>query len=493
MKLELSKIRIDGGTQSRANLQRNIINEYAELMSNDVELPPLDVFHDGENYWLVDGFHRYWAKKQISPNNTEDNFLPEETIEVTVHQGTQRDAILFSLGANNDHGIRRTNDDKNRAVETMIRDSEWQKWSDREIAKICKVSNTFVAKCRERLNDSTVNIDSKTYKRDGKVQTMKIENIGKHKITKEKEVVDTKTGEIVIKNEDTLQLKESIEKEIEETQRELEEQFDQDAEMPISNVISEEIFLKKEFIKGQAEKIAELEKLLDISDKFYKMLEHENNSLKSSLLQVAAIIGFNLDDSNLTWEILENVLDKLKEIMQLNNKVSKITETNNQLFAANENLNQELNKIKEENRILKEDNKNLLFIKSSIEDEVKELKEQNQTSKEVSEYREKHLNNQLSNVRLINEDVLELKKSNQMLKDQVSALAEENNTLKESRDRLKLQIKPLDRDAESMLASLQGIFESCLEKNKEKREGIRIGKSDSIELLNSIKQARGIE
>ena len=74
--------------------------------------------------------------KQISENNDE-GFLPEETINATIHQGTQRDVILFSLGANADHGIRRNNNDKNRAVKTMLRDNEWQNWSDREIAKIC--------------------------------------------------------------------------------------------------------------------------------------------------------------------------------------------------------------------------------------------------------------------------------------------------------------------------------------------------------------------
>jgi len=152
MQIELSKIRVDGGTQSRAALQGNIINEYADLMKSKVEMPPIDVFYDGENYWLANGYHRYYGKKQISANN-EDGFLPEETIDATIHQGTQRDAILFSLGANAEHGLRRNADDKRRAVMTMINDIEWQQWSDREIAKICKVSNTFVSELRKKLSN----------------------------------------------------------------------------------------------------------------------------------------------------------------------------------------------------------------------------------------------------------------------------------------------------------------------------------------------------
>ncbi len=260
MKLELNKIRVDGGTQSRAILQRNIINEYAELMQSNVEMPPVDIFHDGKNYWLANGFHRFYAKKQISENNDE-GFLPEETINATIHQGTQRDAILFSLGANADHGIRRNNDDKNRAVETMLRDNEWQNWSDREIAKICKVSNTFVSELRKKFNSATVNVDSKTYKRNGKVQTMKTENIGKHHVTKEKEVIDKETGELIVKSEKTLiveeelekcpntkemfesnQFKEAVKQELENSHPELAERFDQDVELPSYNVISKQIY-----------------------------------------------------------------------------------------------------------------------------------------------------------------------------------------------------------------------------------------------------------
>ncbi len=68
-------------------------------------------------------------------------------------------------------------EDKKRAVETMLRDNEWQQWSDREIARICKVSNMLVSKRRQELNNSTVNVDSKkSYKWDGKVQSMNTEN-----------------------------------------------------------------------------------------------------------------------------------------------------------------------------------------------------------------------------------------------------------------------------------------------------------------------------
>lgn len=54
----------------------------------------------------------------------------------------------MSVGANEEHGLRRTNEDKRRAVLTLLGDAEWSSWSDREIARQCAVGYTLVAKLR---------------------------------------------------------------------------------------------------------------------------------------------------------------------------------------------------------------------------------------------------------------------------------------------------------------------------------------------------------
>ena len=61
-------------------------------------------------------------------------------IEADVRQGDRRDAVLFSCGANVEHGVQRSQADARRAVLMLLRDSEWSQWSDREVAKRCKVS-----------------------------------------------------------------------------------------------------------------------------------------------------------------------------------------------------------------------------------------------------------------------------------------------------------------------------------------------------------------
>jgi hypothetical protein len=89
-------------------------------------------------YYLVDGFHRVAAAKQAGI--TELPFIEKS--------GTYREALLFSLGVNSIHGLRRSNEDKRKAVFTLLNDEEWSQWSNRVIAKQCQVSASLVDKLR---------------------------------------------------------------------------------------------------------------------------------------------------------------------------------------------------------------------------------------------------------------------------------------------------------------------------------------------------------
>jgi hypothetical protein len=158
--IAISQIRTDGGTQSRAELSTETIADYAEAMQSGATFPAVIVFYDGKVYWLADGFHRYHAAEKTD----------EKTIEADVRQGTQRDATLFSLGANDSHGLRRSNRDKRSAVEKLLRDPEWGAKSDRWIAETAHVSNRYVGNVRAELG--TVNVhscsESKRTGKDGK-------------------------------------------------------------------------------------------------------------------------------------------------------------------------------------------------------------------------------------------------------------------------------------------------------------------------------------
>jgi ribosomal protein L29 len=163
--LELDQIRIDGGTQSRVELNQETVAEYAQAFMAGAAFPPVVVVFDGASYWLADGFHRYFGARDAG----------ESAIAVQVINGTQRDAVLYSLKANATHGLRRTNADKRKAVETLLKDAEWAKWSNREIARAADVSESLVRHLRENA-DATA---TRTVERNGKTYTQNTANIGK--------------------------------------------------------------------------------------------------------------------------------------------------------------------------------------------------------------------------------------------------------------------------------------------------------------------------
>lgn len=166
--LPLRTIRTDGGTQSRVMIDWTTVADYAEALAEGVDLPPIIVFGDGADYWLADGFHRFYAAQQLG--------LAE--MDAQVHAGSVREARLFSAGANTSHGLRRTNEDKRNAVLMLLNDPEWARWSDREIARRCGVSHNFATDIRKSL--SSDDSDERTYTdRYGNVTTMNTANIGR--------------------------------------------------------------------------------------------------------------------------------------------------------------------------------------------------------------------------------------------------------------------------------------------------------------------------
>lgn len=167
-KISIAKVRVNGGTQSRAAINPETVSEYAEAMTDGAVFPPVVVFHDGTDYWLADGFHRYKAASQARIYE----------IDADIRQGSQRDAILYSVGANASHGLRRTNDDKRRAVMVMLNDAEWAGWNDREIARQCGVTHPFVGKLRKEVSGNDYQIEPRTVTRNGTTYEQNTANIG---------------------------------------------------------------------------------------------------------------------------------------------------------------------------------------------------------------------------------------------------------------------------------------------------------------------------
>jgi len=186
--LNLNVLRIDGGTQSREEINQETVGEYAEQIAAGAEFPPVTAFFDGVDYYLADGFHRYFATKKAG----------KASIHAQVVNGTLRDAVLHSCGVNALHGLRRTNADKRKAVMTMLDDLEWQDWATNEIARHCHVSSTFVAGLRTAAvpvvkmvrNGKTIN-----YKKPDKEVDEPQEKVNTNVYDQDKEAVDHLTEE----------------------------------------------------------------------------------------------------------------------------------------------------------------------------------------------------------------------------------------------------------------------------------------------------------
>jgi ParB-like chromosome segregation protein Spo0J len=138
-KVKLNDIRIDGGTQGRVVIDQQHVYHMVEMMKEGYEFDPIDTNFDGVTYWLVDGFHRYHAYKLIGIKEVDIKYVP----------GTQAEAVIRSYGVNARHGLPRTFEDKKKVVEEALANPDLKDKSNYEIAKICVVSQPFVAGVRD--------------------------------------------------------------------------------------------------------------------------------------------------------------------------------------------------------------------------------------------------------------------------------------------------------------------------------------------------------
>jgi hypothetical protein len=158
--VEISAIRLDGDTQSRAQTDPATVAEYAELYRQGVGLPPVVLYCDGVDWWCADGHHRVEAAA-----------LAElEEIEAFVYEGGADLAALHSCGANQSHGLRRSPEDKRRAALRCMKLRP--RWSDRKVAEHCGISDKTVADERRRAGAEIPQVTEREG-RDGKLYPSK--------------------------------------------------------------------------------------------------------------------------------------------------------------------------------------------------------------------------------------------------------------------------------------------------------------------------------
>ena len=134
MEKPIADLIVDPRCQARECMDEQALAEYADAYRAGEALPPLGVFEVEAELVIVDGFHRHEAAKRAGVAT-----LPVRT----VGKGSMADAEWHALGSNQKHGLRRTCEDKRRAVWLALDLGDDR--SNREIAKHIGVSHTFVA------------------------------------------------------------------------------------------------------------------------------------------------------------------------------------------------------------------------------------------------------------------------------------------------------------------------------------------------------------
>ena len=133
--LSIDLLRLDAGTQARVKTSEETVVEYAELLTEKTGWPfnnPVDVFHDGTDYFVADGFHRVLAANRVK----------RASVPCRIHSGTAHDAKIFGMTANDHHGLRMSRADKRGCVEWLL--DNGGKMTQVELAKKAGVTDRFV-------------------------------------------------------------------------------------------------------------------------------------------------------------------------------------------------------------------------------------------------------------------------------------------------------------------------------------------------------------
>ena len=155
-RIKLQKIRLDGGTQPRKEIDEPMVQHYTEiLLEGKDKFPPIELWFDGKDYWPSDGFHRYFAHKRAG-------FLD---IEANINNGTRRDAFTACLKANSKHGKPRTPEERRYAVQMALEDIEYGETPDSYVAELCDVSLATVSRVRKLLGLERASIVDKNGRR----------------------------------------------------------------------------------------------------------------------------------------------------------------------------------------------------------------------------------------------------------------------------------------------------------------------------------------
>jgi len=145
--LSVDLLRIDGDTQSRLAINEDAVGDYAGVIAEcngSWALPPLDVFYDGTDYFMSDGFHRLLGAQRAKRGS----------VPCVVHNGTAMDARIFGMTANDKHGLRLSHAERRANVEWLL--DNGGNMTQKAIAEKAGASRRFVQKVVADRNPASI-------------------------------------------------------------------------------------------------------------------------------------------------------------------------------------------------------------------------------------------------------------------------------------------------------------------------------------------------
>lgn len=285
----IASLKREDAVQSRARTNQLVINEYrAILIDGEALFPPIDVFYDGSVYRVADGIHRLIAANEAG----------QLDIECKIHQGGLKEAIIFAAGANSRHGLKRTSEDVEKAIEMIINLQDGVKRSERDIAKIIGIHHSRVNRFRRKLSQC----DSKA-KQGFRTQELN------RKFTPAGNNSDSDLEEYSEKDYERDELRAAL-----EIQTERANELEKKLALGFSNASEEEKISLDTYIEGLKNELSAVNKTLEMRLQELQQVYAERNTAIGQAKRLQHVIARKEKELSLCRDELGVAKEKIKEL-----------------------------------------------------------------------------------------------------------------------------------------------------------------------------------
>ncbi len=146
----VSLLKLDERLQCRESVPEETIRAYEDRWREKIEFPPVEAYEVEGELYVTDGFCRVLSAQNVGKSK----------VPCLVRKGSWQDAVAAACCANSQHGLPRTNADKRKAATMAI--LEFGDKPNREIARICGVSHTYIDNLRIKQNEADAIVEAIT-------------------------------------------------------------------------------------------------------------------------------------------------------------------------------------------------------------------------------------------------------------------------------------------------------------------------------------------